>query len=258
MASITKLGKGKQPPRAIDFVDDTDGRKRKRIRLGVVTHDEARAAKCRIEKLMTAKILNQPPDQETAVWLSGVSDTIHARIAKTGLVELREAQSRAPRLGEFMDKYLYQRKSDLKPGSIERLEDTGEKLRRFFGENVPIDAITADAAMDWRSGLIDEGLAEATARLHCRNAKVVFGDAVDRELIRRNPFAKLKSGAIAANRDHYVAPAQAASLIQACPNGQWRTLFGLARLAGLRCPSETHRVSWQDVDWERRRLAFSG
>ena len=45
MASITKIGKGKQPPRAIDFIDDTDGRRRKRVRLGVVTHGEAAEAK---------------------------------------------------------------------------------------------------------------------------------------------------------------------------------------------------------------------
>ena len=26
------------------------------------------------------------------------------------------------------------------------------------------------------------------------------------------------------------------------------------RFAGLRCPSETHKVTWRDVDWDRRRL----
>ncbi len=40
MASIVKLGKGKQPPRAIDFTDPDSG-KRQRIRLGVVSFDEA-------------------------------------------------------------------------------------------------------------------------------------------------------------------------------------------------------------------------
>jgi hypothetical protein len=32
MASVVRLGKGKQPPRAIDDVDPSEGGKRKRIR----------------------------------------------------------------------------------------------------------------------------------------------------------------------------------------------------------------------------------
>ena len=43
MASIVKLGKGKQPPRSIDFTG-LDG-KRKRLRLGVVTRSDAETAK---------------------------------------------------------------------------------------------------------------------------------------------------------------------------------------------------------------------
>jgi len=44
-------------------------------------------------------------------------------------------------------------------------------------------------------------------------------------------------------------------ILDACPDVRWRVLFGLARLAGLRTPSETHRLVWDDVDWERRRLS---
>ena len=136
MASITKIGKGKQPPRAIDFIDDTDGRRRKRVRLGVVTHGEAAEAKRRIEKLLTAKILNQPPDQETASWLNGVSDTIHDRIARAGLAEPRQAPPTAPQLGDFLEKYIAQRRSELKPASLERIEQNWraaeDALRREY------------------------------------------------------------------------------------------------------------------------------
>ena len=121
MASITKIGKGKQPPRAIDFIDATDQKKRKRIRLGVVTYDEAQEAKRRIEKLHAAKMLNQSPDAETLLWLGGVSDTIHARIANAGLCEPREPTNAAPKLSAFLEKHIGQRESELKPSSIARL-----------------------------------------------------------------------------------------------------------------------------------------
>lgn len=39
-----------------------------------------------------------------------------------------------------------------------------------------------------------------------------------------------------------------------CPNAEWKLLFGLARYAGLRVPSESHLLTWSDVDFERCRL----
>ncbi len=35
---------------------------------------------------------------------------------------------------------------------------------------------------------------------------------------------------------------------------QWKLVFVWARFAGLRCPSETHRLTWGDVDFEHKRL----
>ncbi len=35
---------------------------------------------------------------------------------------------------------------------------------------------------------------------------------------------------------------------------QWRLLFALARFAGLRVPSESHLLTWADVDWEQGRM----
>ena len=52
----------------------------------------------------------------------------------------------------------------------------------------------------------------------------------------------------------YVTPVEIDRVIEACPDAQWRLLFGLARYGGLRIPSESHLLTWADVDWERGRL----
>ena len=102
--------------------------------------------------------------------------------------------------------------------------------------------------------MVTDGLSEATTRLHYRNGKSLFAGAVDRKLIERIPFAKLKSSSVAANRDRYVTPMEAAAILEECHSVQWKLIFGLARYAGLRCPSETHRLTWSNVDFERSRL----
>lgn len=105
--------------------------------------------------------------------------------------------------------------------------------------------------LDWQAELRAEGLTEATVRTTCRYAKGILADAVRRGLIDSNPAESLKSSALAANRDRYVTPAEAAALIEAAPSAAWRVLFGLCRFAGLRRPSETHGLLWEQVDWQR-------
>jgi integrase len=43
-------------------------------------------------------------------------------------------------------------------------------------------------------------------------------------------------------------------LLEACPNQVWRTIIALARIGGLRCPSELKRLRWSDIDWSANRF----
>ena len=47
---------------------------------------------------------------------------------------------------------------------------------------------------------------------------------------------------------------EAAAVIEACPDAEWRLLFALSRYGGLRCLSEHLNVRWEDVDWQRGRF----
>ncbi|HBB74015.1 MAG TPA: integrase, partial [Planctomycetaceae bacterium] len=42
-------------------------------------------------------------------------------------------------------------------------------------------------------------------------------------------------------------------ILDACPSVDWRLLVALARLAGLRCPSEIGALTWGDINWEKGR-----
>ena len=45
-----------------------------------------------------------------------------------------------------------------------------------------------------------------------------------------------------------------AKLLDACPNQEWRTIIALARIGGLRCPSELHQLRWADIHWAESRF----
>jgi len=101
---------------------------------------------------------------------------------------------------------------------------------------------------------IAKALSQAAVKTHTGNAKTMFREAVRRELIRQSPFAHLKGGVTPTRNTRYVTPEEIEKVLEACPDSEWRLLFGLARLAGLRTPSETHLLTWADVDWELARL----
>jgi len=44
-------------------------------------------------------------------------------------------------------------------------------------------------------------------------------------------------------------------LVDVAPSVQWKVVIGLARLAGLRTPSETHTLTWGDVNFEKGLLS---
>jgi len=252
MASLTTIRDGKRPTKAIDFVDNSDGRKRKRIRLGPCNNKFAQHCKAWVERLIAAKATNHP-DLQAIEWANGLADDLHGRIVKQGLLSPRAPQTIAPSLSDFLSKHIEQREPELAPSSIERLHDTQRVLEAFFDPQTSLDAIAADMAHDWRASLRSQS-SEATTRLHCRNAKAMVRAAVKRGLIVANPFAELASAAIAADHDRYVSPQESCAVLNECPNLQWRLLFVLCRFAGLRCPSETHSLTWGDINWECKRI----
>ena len=89
---------------------------------------------------------------------------------------------------------------------------------------------------------------------HVGNAKAMFKEAWKMNLISSSPFIDLKGGSTPRENARYVTPDDIARIIEACPTTQWKLLFGLARYAGLRIPSETRGLHWEHVDWEKGRM----
>ena len=234
-------------------VNDPNGRRRilfvagdgtrKAIRLGKVSERQAVAFKVRLEQLVGRRITGAL-DDETARWVAGLDDTTHGKLAAVGLVATRQAS----RLGPWVDGYLAER-ADLKPGTVTIYRRVRGYLLTHFGADRDMRTITRDEASKWHAGLATRGLAPSTVKTQATVARLLFRAAVTREVVTRNPFDHLPCGATATKNERYVTPADAAKVAAELPAGDARTVFALARYAGLRVPSETHKLRWADVDW---------
>ena len=246
MASISTDSKKRK---IIQFYDQYGTRRP--IRIGRRTHEQAREIGQRIDELVGWKISGTQPSKGTLEWVRDLTEQrLYDRLAQFGLVDTRQAAT----IGEWLEQHIRECEDDMKPGSLRKLRQTEAKLLGHFDARTPLRSITGEHAERWRSALKDDGLSRATIRTHCGNAKTMLRKAVKRRLIDENPFDELESGATASKYARYVTPQEIDRVIEACPNAEWRLLFGLARYAGLRVPSESHILTWADVDWEHARL----
>ncbi len=246
MASIISDPNGR---RRIQFAAG-DG-SRKTLRLGKATMRQAEAVKVKVEQLaLAASGVTGVVDPETAQWLAGLDDVMYDRLAAVGLV----AERASAKLGAFIDGYIADR-CDVKPGTALVYGHTRRNLIDYFGAGKPLAEITPGDADKWRLYLIGLKLSDNTVRRRCGIAKQFFRAAVRRKLLVANPFADLKA-AIQANakRFYFISKEEAAKVLEACPDAQWRLLFALSRYGGLRCPSEHLALRWGDVDWDKGRI----
>jgi len=231
-----------------------------------MTEATARGFQERVEALIEAVRADGPPDPSTAQWVARLSDAHHAKLARVGLVMPRDNADEGPAvplLGRFLDLYIGKR-TDVKASTAIVYGHTRRCLVDYFGATRPMDKITPGDCEDWRLWLAGDqdggqSLADNTVRRRCGIAKQFFRAAVRRRLIQENPFADMAGCLIRENRarDYFVTREEAAKVLEACPDAQWRLLFALSRFGGLRCPSEHLRLRWGDVDWERSRLTIT-
>ncbi len=248
MAGLTTTGNGL---RRIDF---TLNGQRRFIRLGRMPAKQAEQVQRFVEDLAFARASGGTPKPATADWLASIDPALHDRLSRAGLIEPPPAAVPL-RLGPWLAAYV-QGRQDVKASTATVYGHTRRCLLAFFGEARSMDTITPGDADAFRVHLkTAEGLAENTIRRRLGIAKQFFRAAVRKRLLGANPFDG-QATVVRENptRFHFVTREQAAAVLDACPDAQWRLIFALARFGGLRCPSEILALTWADVNWEKARF----
>jgi integrase len=249
MASVVNDPRGRK---RILFFDATG--ERRPIYLGRMSKRDAHEIKNRVEEIVNAAILGQALERNTAEWVAKIGNPVHVKLAAAGLVAPRDpSDKKQMQLAALLDSYIAGR-TDVKPRTRINLVVCRARLVEFFGADKPVDAVTTADAKDWEIWL-KKRYAKGTIGRTIKRAKQFFQAAIDRELISKNPFGKIKPPSqVNESRKFFVTLETAQTVLDACPDAEWRLLFALSRFGGLRCPSEHLALTWSDVDWERNRF----
>ncbi|MCL2120582.1 MAG: site-specific integrase [Planctomycetaceae bacterium] len=224
-----------------------DGKKQVTISLGKMPKKAAQLCLSMIEQIQAANAAAQSYSVEVAHWTANIGDELHAKLVKAGL--LRQRQRRT--LGLFITDYIKER-TDWKWRTVAAFNTSKNLMLDFFGENTPIDKITADDAVAFRLELKNE-YSEATVAKIIKHCRQVFNLARCRKLITDSPFETVKLGSQRnPKRRHFVTVEEYLRLLEGCTNAKQRLLISLARFGGLRCPSELCGLRWSEIDWHEK------
>ncbi len=238
MASICRDPNGRK---RILFVD-VDG-SRKTLRLGKIDLKTAQTIKRHVEALLVAKITNTPAPQDTATWLAGIGHELKQKLASAGLIHGGKL------LRDLVEAYVQAKRATIKPQTLHNNLQAMKYIMAILGEATPIESIKVEDAERIRRILADQGYRPMTVARRLAVAREIFNYAVQMDWLTKNPFAYVRHPVPSTrDRQHYVSIEETQRLLEAAPDWQWRTIIGLCRFAGLRCPSEVFALQWQDVN----------
>ena len=190
------------------------------------------------------------PDKAVANWLSAAPAELQAKLAKVGLINVTKSKT----CQELWDAFLKHKTNTVKPQTLD-MYCKHQKI--FFGTFSPselIEKMTANRLVEWKTALLTE-YATASVAAYVKAAKMVFEWAVDHDWLTKNPLKRIQPGSfINRAKDRIITMEEYAKLLNASPHQEWRTIIALARIGGLRCPSELQRLRWSDVNWTEKRF----
>jgi len=251
---MASIGSDKNGHRRILFYAP-DGA-RKTIRLGKCSKRDAESVKTRVESLLSWRILGKQPDGDTSEWLASLDPQLVDRIARAGLVDPVEPAAPVAQttLDDFLTDFVKRHGVGKKPSTLVVWRQVVNMLTEYMPKGIRLADVTTGHAKHFAEQLRARPLANSTVGKRVGFARQFFQDAVDWELIDRNPFGTVKVAASSAKSNVDVPREWVDAILKHCDT-TWSVIVGLSRFGGLRCPSETLSLTWGDVDFENGRMA---
>ena len=219
--------------------------KRTVISLGIMPKKTAETCLSMVEQIAAANAAGQSYPVEVATWTANIGDDLHTKLVKADLLKQRQRRT----LEKFLTDYVGER-TDWKEQTVRTFNQSKNQLLRFFGNDTPLEKITADNAVAFRLDL-QKRYSEATTATMIKHSRQVFTLARRRKLVDDNPFETVKTGSQRnPKRLYFVSMDEYQRLLEGYTNPKQRLIIALARIGGLRCPIELCGLRWSEIDWQ--------
>ena len=190
------------------------------------------------------------PDKSVVNRLADIPAELQAKLASVGLIRVTTSKTCL----ELWDTFMKHKTNTVKPQSLNLYHLYQRIFFETFSPNEPLEKMTTDRLLEWKTALLTK-YAVATVAGIMRMAKMVFGWAVDQDWLTKSPMKKIPNGSFVNRaKDRIISMEEYAKLLAACPNQEWRTIVALARIGGVRCPSEIRQLRWSDIRWAENRF----
>lgn len=255
MASIVKR-KNKTEGNVLAVQVVVNGDQRITITLGKMERRDALVIGRHIERL---KLLSSgcALQSDTLAWLDSIRGSeLEKRLVEKGLLQRTDAPC-IP-IGKFIERFIAERPY-VKPATRITYGYIERNLTACFGSKKALNSFTPADGDKFRGWLHEtEKLAPNTIGRRIGLARQVFDAARRAKLVTENPFSHLKA-TVRGNpkKFHYVTREEYVKLMKSAPDATWRCIIALARIGGIRIPSEAFSLSWNDVDWEQKRIRIT-
>ena len=178
------------------------------------------------------------PDRAVTNWLTTAPVELQEKLAKVGLINVTKSRT----CQELWDTYLTH-KTDVKSTTISVYRRVKDIFLETFAPSELIEKLTTERFLEWKASLLARDYAVATVAGYLQVSRTVFRWAVDHDWLAKNPLQKVPLGSfINRANDWIISMEEYTKLLEACPHQEWRTIIALARIGGLRCPSESRRI----------------
>ena len=205
-----------------------------------------------LTELESAMLANVQPSAQSIAWISGIGGDLRKRLQPTMFgvwVPVRESRS----VRELFDEFIEFKKATVKESTLKAIRHTSKVVTKFFLPDEMATCVCLESAQELRVRL-EKDYSEATCAKFVKVLRRVWGYAIDRHYTTHNPFLEVRTGNQAnPERLEYVA-AETIETCIAAASPRMGLILTLARFGGLRSPSEVAEITWDDIDWDNKRV----